>query len=253
MLGRIKNSSIRSFDENNDFILFSYSIEHGTSIDSLIDNDFYEGSRQSNLNTVKDALKQISIYGKISEALKEKLYLLDLLDPLHIQHPTISGLFPGKKVIRDAVDIELNDAGIVLLLETWTRRVTKKRENITHFVHTMIKKREKMGAVNKISLEGIQPIQTIFWLYAVLILGAICEWTIFEVKGYKVAWIWLTRMLRWIRRMWTLVKAWVLIKIQIIVIVIRGVEGKPEYGEQSGKSLPELGTMPSSPFGPDYL
>lgn len=108
----------------------------------------------------------------------------------------------------------LNDAGIVLLLETWTRRVTKKRENITHFVHTMIKKREKMGAVNKISLEGIQPIQTIFWLYAVLILGAICEWTIFEVKGYKVAWIWLTRMLRWIRRMWTLVKAWVLIKVK---------------------------------------
>ncbi|OXA40885.1 hypothetical protein Fcan01_24252 [Folsomia candida] len=281
MLGRIKNSSIRSFDEDNDFILFPYSIGYGTSIDSLVSNDFYEIIKKNNLQTITVALSQINIYGKINETMRKKISLIDLLDPLHIPHYTIADLFPGKQVIRGAIDIEydlvqcgrtvliskdqdilwemkyfekyypwikffksnesilrddsgwsiglqykssiheifrkLNDAGIVTLLEMWTHGVTQKRENITRMVHNMIQKREKIGPVNKIALDG--SLQTIFWCYAVLIFGAMLEWSIIEVKGLirltiMLKRIRLTILLRWIRSKWARLKVWLVLKVQ---------------------------------------
>lgn len=88
-------------------------------------------------------------------------------------------------------------AGIVQLLDTWPHRVTSRRKNITKKVHSIMGIGKVDNPVKRISLDG--SVQSIFWIYLILMITVALEYVVFEFNLLRCMWInlcWIFRLLK---------------------------------------------------------
>ncbi|OXA42012.1 hypothetical protein Fcan01_23034 [Folsomia candida] len=91
----------------------------------------------------------------------------------------------GKPVTPQIIE-RLYVAGIVQLLEAWPYRVSELRENITKQVHTLVERKPRENVVKDVSLGG--NIQTIFWIYLILLVVAFAITLVVEARIHKKLW-----------------------------------------------------------------